>query len=36
MKLGPVTKLDNRETKQREKNLAIKSCPQVVTLLSLF
>ena len=34
MKLGPVTKLD-RETKQRQKNMTMTSCWQIVMSLSL-
>ena len=33
MKLGPVTKLD-KETKQRQKNLTLTSCREIVTSLS--
>ena len=35
MEFGLVTKL-TRETNQREKNLAMMSCRQIVTLLSFF
>ena len=36
MKLGPVTKLDKREIKRRQKYLAMTSCRQFVTSLLFF
>ena len=36
MKLEPVTKLDKRETKQRQKKLTMMSFQKTVTPLSFF
>ena len=36
MKLGPVTKRDNRNKEISKKKLTIASCQQIVTSLSFF
>ena len=36
MKLGPVTKLDKRNTATSKKNLMMTSCRQIVTSWSFF